>query len=875
LKLKGSQIEFIEKDLFAKGILLDELREDLVDHICCEIEERIDEGENFMDAYHHAIEELTKRGLPDLHDESVSHLTSYGMLKNFFSTALRIFSKSWTFSAIRIFGLALGISVFLLSLLYLTYENSYDTFHKDASDIYRIGRITDRGKITSTTFALVPALQQEFPQYQFTRFFKDRSSPLFRRGEKQFYEGNMIFADDSFTQFFRFEGFKGDANTALSAPYSVVLTEAAAEKYFENAPQLGDVVDFKWGEEYHPLKITGLIPQWPANMHIQFDVLISFETAMAIFPAGITESWDMNYCYNYVKLPSGSQPSSFESSFESFIKKHVKNEDRNYQTYLGFLQPLVGIHLQPEILSAYTNITDPNYPKLAVAIGFLVLAITSINFITLTVAQFHDRAKEVGIRKAVGATRRQVILQFVFETFLFVTLSFIFGIGGLYLFIDLFNQFMLTHLAVSMASLGWIIWSVPLLILLLTIITGLYPAIFFSTQNIMETIHLKKRRAGVSLRKVLLTLQYVIAATLITFCIVLFMQIDYVENKPVGYNKDQVLYIPHGRTIRDNPDLFKSLALTNPGIENVSLSFYKPTDHVGNAIDVKVDGEESVKIAATSVDEDFFETFKIDFVQGGPFQKEGMDPNGVFILNEAAVKYLQLDDPLSTTLQASFQTGSPTLPFEQRTGKVIGVVRDVHFESMHTAIKPLIFMAKPYWYFYINVRVSGQDIPSSIAHLESTWKQISPDLPFEYTFLDSEFEKLYQKERRLADGLGVMALLALITTCLGLFGYMRFMSQQKTKEVGIRKVLGASLVQISSLFSREFFTALLIANVIALPFGYYLSNTWLQQFDYRIGVSITPFVITFLTLVSISFLTVLKELIKVMRIDPSSTLRYD
>ncbi len=875
MKLKGSQIEFIEKDLFARGILLEELREDLVDHICCDVEERINRGENFMDAYHHAIEKFTKRGLPDLNEESVSHLTSLSMLKNFFTTSMRIFSKSWTFSSIRIFGLSLGISVFLLSLLYIVYENSYDDFHENAADIYRIGRVTDKGRVASTTFPLVPTLREDFPQYQFSHFFKDRSNTLFRRDEKHFYESKMIFADEYFTQLFHFEGFKGNANTALSAPYTVVMTQAAAQKYFSNAPQLGDVVEFKWGDAYYPLKITGLIPQWPTNMHIEFDILVSFETTRSIFPGGIIDSWDMNYCYSYVKLPPGTNPSVFENSFSSFVDSHIKDTEKPYQSYLGFLQPLTLIHLQPEVLSAYTNITNPSYPKLAVGIGFLVLLITSINFITLTVAEFHDRAKEVGIRKAVGASRRQVILQFVFETFLLVTLSFLLGLSGLYLSVDLFNKFMLTQLAVSIQSLGWILWSVPLFILVLTLLTGLYPAIFFSAQNIMETIHLKKRRAGISLRKMLLTLQYVIAATLITFCIIIFGQVSYIENKPLGYDKDQILYIPHGRVIRDNPHLFKTLALSNPSIENVSLSFYKPTDNVGNAIDVKAEGQEQVKLAAASVDEDFFATYKIDFIVGGPFQKDGMDLNGVFILNESAVKYLHLDEPLGTTLETSFQTGNPTLPFEQRTGKVIGVVKDVHFESLHTAIKPMIFLVKPYWYFYINVRINGGDISSSIAHLENTWNSLFPDLPFEYSFLDAEFERLYQKERRLADGLGIMALLALVTACLGLFGYMRFLTQQKTKEVGIRKVLGASLIEISTLFSKEFVIALLIANVVAIPVAFYISSLWLQSFDYRIEITALPFVITLFGLIGISLLTVLKELIKVMHIDPSSTLRYD
>lgn len=875
MKLKASQVEFIERDLEKRGVAYDPLREDLVDHICCEVEEKMEAGKTFMDAYQEVALRFVRRGLVELNTETTSILSLMTMTKNFLTTAIRIFQKSWTYSVIRIFGLSLGISVFLLAVLYFIGENKYDDFHPDAENIYRMGRLTDHGKVATTTFPLVPTLREDYPQYRFTHFFKDRSKSLFRKEDKLFYESNMIFADVEFLQFFHFKGFKGNPASALRDPFSVVLTEDVSRKYFGRIPELGEVLDFKWGEEYYPVKITGLIPEWPSDMHIQFDVLIAFETTKTIFPGGIINAWNMNYCYSYVKLPSGVPSAQFESSFEDFVKQRVPDEGKAFTAYLGFLQPLTLIHVQPEVLSGYTEVTDPNYPKLALAIGFLVLFITSINFVTLTIAQFHERSKEVGIRKAVGASRRQVILQFIFETFILVTVSFLLGICALYFFIGLFNQFMPAQLSFSIASLGWMLWSVPVFILLLTLVTGLYPAIFFSAQNIMDTIHLKKRHSGISLRKILLTTQYVIAATLITFCIIIYNQVDYVQHKSVGYTTDHILYIPHGRDIRDNPEVFKTMAMKTPAIESVSLSFYKPTDNVGHAIDVRVGGNEPVKVAATSVDDDFFGTFGIDFVHGGNFQNSGMDITKVFILNEAAVKFLELDDPLAATLETEFQTGSPSLPVEQRTGKVIGVVRDVHFESLHTAIKPMIFMVKPYWYFYINVRINGHQVPAALAHLESTWRELFPDLPFEYTFLDSEFEQLYQKEKRLAGGLGAMAILALVTTCLGLFGYMRFVAQQKTKEVGIRKVLGATLFQISSLFSKEFIIAIGMANLISIPVSYYVSTQWLQNFTYRIDFTVLPYIITLVLLGVISTVTVLRELIRVMHIDPSATLRYD
>ncbi|MEZ4971748.1 MAG: FtsX-like permease family protein [Cyclobacteriaceae bacterium] len=875
MKLKDSQIAFIEEDLHRRGITFDPLHEDLVDHICSEVEVQMARGVKFMDAYKLAVGRFQKRGLDELNSETVSILNSFNMIQNFLITIWRVFKRNMVYSAIRIGGLALGISVFIISLVYLRSEYSYDAFISEAGSIYRIGRTVEGAQIATTTFPLAQSLRNDYPDYTFTHFFKDRSRTLFRKEEKSFFEPGMIWADENFLTIFQFKSFIGNPATALKEPYTVVLTSQMGEKYLGRAPKLGDVIEFKWSEGFHPLKITGILPEWPSNMHIQFDFIISFATAESEFPADILNSWNMNYCYTYVKLPDNITPGQFENTFDGFAKKYVADTERPTSSYLGFLQPVMAIHLQPEVRAEYTNTINPVYPKLAVAVGFLVLLITGINFITLTIAQFHDRAKEIGVRKAIGASRRNVILQFVFETAALVTFSTLVGMALLFVFARLVNNYLGIDLNVSVSSLGGIFLGIPLLVLVLTLATGLYPAIFFSHQNILETIQYKKRRSGFSLRKLLLISQYLIASTLIIFCLVIYKQVDLVEHMDVGYDREQVVYIPHGRTIRDNPDVFKAKALESPAVESVSLSFYKPTDAVGNAIEVKSDGQEKIWIAATSVDEDFFETYHIDFVQGSNFERDGMDLEKVFILNESAVTALGLDEPIGATLETEFKTGDPNQPVEKRVGKVIGVVKDVHFESMHSAIKPMIFLVKPYWYFYINVRVNGKDVKGALAHLESTWSEMFPEFPFEYAFLDEEFSRLYKKEEQLASGLILMAGLALITTCLGLFGYIHFVTQQKTKEVGIRKVMGASMLQISNLFSQEFMGAIIIANVISWPVAFYVSNLWLQNFNYRIEMTVLPFVVTFVALVIISVLTVARELIQVMRIDPSKILRYD
>ncbi|WOK04722.1 FtsX-like permease family protein [Imperialibacter roseus] len=875
MKLKDAQIELIEKDLRRKGITYDPLHEDLVDHVCSEIEERMEKGESFRNAYDQVMDRFEQRGLPELNKETLSILSHFTMLSNFLTSSLRLFKRNMLYSAIRVVGLSLGVAALLLSLFYYNYEQSFDSFHPHADHIYRIVRTTEAGKVATTTFPLAETLQNEYPDYLFTHFFKDRSKTLFRKDNKSFYEEKMIWADGNFLQIFPFEDFQGNPVNALQEPYSVVLTSVAAEKYFNQPVSPGDLLEFKWNGDFSTLKVTGVIDRWPDNMHINFDFLVSFSTAEALFPPSITDSWNMNYCYTYAKLTPAASKEQFEESFPAFVTKYVKDTEKPSEAYLGFLQPVQSIHTDPSVITNYTNVIDPIYPQLAVAVGLLILIITSINFVTLTVAQLHERAKEVGIRRAIGASRGQVISQFVFETFLLVTVSFVLALLILPASIDGFNYLMVSNVTLDLSQHLWLLLALPGLIIVTTIVTGLYPAILFSRSNIAESIQLKRRKAGVFLRKALLTLQYVFASALIIFCIVIFEQIDYLQNQSIGYSKDQVVYIPHGRQIRDNPDVFKNSVMANPAIENVSLSFYKPTDGIGNTIGVTYNGQEEVKIAANAVDEDFFTTYKIDFLQGHGFEKAAGGDTRSFILNESAVKLLGIDNPLEATLDTEFNTGDPGEPVEKRKGKVIGVIPDVHFESLHSTIKPMIFLVKPYWYFYINVKLDGNRIPEGLAHLEATWSNMFPEFPFEYAFLDDEFARLYQTEKRLAGGLGSMALLALITTCLGLFGYIRFVTQQKTKEVGIRKVLGASYLHISNLFSKQFLTAILLASAIAWPVGYYVANEWLQNFGYHVSLTATPFVATLVLLLVISTGTVARELLRVMKLDPSKTLRYD
>lgn len=874
MKLKDSQIEQIEQDLKARGITYDPLLDDLLDHICCEVEEQMENGLVFMDAYHLVISTFEKRGFEDLNKETTTLLNYSTMFKNTFIVTGRLLKNNLSYSLIKIVGLSIGIASLLLGFIYMKYETTYDQFHPDAERTYRMGRIIDRGQIITTAFPLVPALRTDFPEYQFTRFFKDRSKTLFRNGETAFFEPGMIWGDKDFLKFFEFPGFIGDKETALREPFSIVLTEQMALKYFRDIPEIGERIEYKWNGKFYPLTITGIIPEWPENMHIQFESILSFKTSLQVFPQDISDGWTMNYCYSYVKLPPSVKESDFTNSFESFVKKHVKDTEKGYETYLGFLQPLTVIHLSPGVLASYTQTMNPIYPRLAFGIGLLILIITSINFITLTVVQFQYRSKEVGIRKAVGATKKQILVQLVFETMIIVSISLLFGLGLVYLFIEPVNNFLSLDLKFMTLLKDSTLLIIPGIIAILTVVTGLYPSYLFSKKDVMQTIEAQSR-SRVSFRKVLLTTQFLIAAVLITFTFTLNKQVNYVQGQEPGYQKEQVLYTPYARQIRYDSKPFKTKAEAHPGVEAVALSFYKPTDDMGFTTEIRANENEAVPLTTSSVDEDFFETFGIPIVQGRNFRDSEADQQNAFILNESAVELLELDDPLSAQIKTEFRTGNPTMPVEQKTGQVIGVVKDVHFESLHNEIKPMVFIMKPYWYYYINIRIAANDYPETIKHLENAWSELFPEQPFDFYFLDDEFELQYAKENQLAKGLTAMAVLAILTTCLGLFSYVRFITQQRTKEVGIRKALGAGIFNISQLFTKDFVVAILIANVLAAPISYYVSEQWLQNFAFRIDVTFWPFLLTLVGLAALAVLTVLKELLKIANLNPTSALRYE
>ncbi|MDN5202477.1 ABC transporter permease [Fulvivirgaceae bacterium BMA10] len=876
MKLKDQQIEFIERDLRARGVSYEPLLEDVLDHICSEVEMKINNGARFMDAYQAVVMKFEKRGFVQLNQETTNILNPTTMLKNYWLIALRSLMRSKWYNAMKISGLAIGITCFLLTWLYFQFEFSYDQFHNNADHIYRLGRVGKTNKVGVTAFPLVPALKQEYPDYLFTRFFKDRSKTLFKNGDKTFMEENMIWADKDFLKVFTFRDFTGNEETALREPFSVILTQSAAQKYFDDTPEPGTVIELRWNGAYYPLKITGIIPEWPDNMHIDFDIIISFETGMQVFPGGITDSWTMNYCYSYVKLPVNTLASDFESTFEDFVNKYVQHDHSAYQSYLGFMQPVRDIHLDQDVIANYTKTTNPNYPKIALAIGLLVLIITVANYVTLTLAQFQDKAKEIGIRGVIGATKKQLLFQFGLEACISVVISVALAVVLLHYTLDPFNVFLNTHLTLDELWFSQIIYLLPLFIFLITFIVTTFPSMIFWGRNMVDIIDFKHQKRGTTLRRILMVFQFFIASCLLISSIVTYDQMNYIRDKALGYEKDQILLIPRGRLIRYDTQPFKTAALASPGVKSVSLSMYKPTDYVGNMIDVQTASGEPSKIATAAVDHDFFTTYEVPFIAGRDFSDEiATDQKQAYIVNESALTLLNIDEPIGHRLAVEFKTGDPGQPVENREGEIIGVVKDVHFESLHHNIKPMMFIIKPYWYFYISCKLDAQRTTEAINHLEQSWEKLFPDEPFEYSFLDDQFALTYQTEQRLGQGLMIITILAIFMAALGLFGYAQFIMRQRIKEISVRKVLGARVWNITMLLSKEFLISIFIASVASFPLTYYLAEKWLEDFAYKTSLSWVIFSIALLILLLVTSLTICQQIVRIVMIQPSKTLRYE
>ena len=805
------------------------------------------------------------------------------MFKNYFNIALRNLWKNKGISAINILGLSLGIATCLLILLFVQKELSYDRFNEKADRLYRI---TFEGKMqggeireASVMPPVAQTLKNDYPEVEEATRLQFSGTPRITYGDKIFTD-RLAYADSNFFQVFSLPLIKGNAATALAEPNTVIITTTLAEKYFGDAEPIGKVITLK--DRNASLTVTGIIHEVPENSHFHADLFAS----MSGLAEARDQSWMTSNFYTYVVLRKGSDPQQLESKFPAMIEKYIGPqlqqgmgltfaEFKNKGNSLGFnLQPVTDIHLHSNLTGDMEAPGDIKYVYIFSAVAVFMLLIACINFMNLSTASASKRAKEIGVRKVLGSAKSQLIKQFLLESLFVTGIALLISIGLVYFLLPLFNQLTGQQLKFNLTDHPY---TLPLLIgfgLFTGILAGSYPAFFLSSFQPVAVLKGKfstgKKTSG--LRSGLVVFQFIISISLIIGTTVVYKQLSFIRHKELGYNKDQVLVIEQTNWLNANQDIFRSYLLQDPAVQSVSISGYLPAGNSnGNNFILSADNnsQQLVKTLRYDVDENYIPTLGISMVKGRNFSPGfGTDSSGI-IINEAAAKsFGWTDDPMTHTLSHLNNDGS------KQSYHVIGVVKDFHFRSLHESISPLVMvMGKDYGTMIVKVKAA--DINALLGRIQAKWKGLHAEAPFAYSFLDDRFNNTYKAEQYIGRILGVFAGLTIFVACLGLFGLATFMAEQRTKEIGIRKVLGADVSGLVAMLSKDFLKLVLIAFIIASPIAWYVMNRWLQEFAYRISISVWVFAITAFLAAVITLLTVSFQALRSARANPVKSLRSE
>lgn len=801
------------------------------------------------------------------------------MLRNYLKTTFRNLKRQKTQSTINILGLAIGLMCCILILLFVRDELSFDKFHENHDRIYRVTRcwLNEDGAV-SLHLAFVappigPLLKNDFPEIEHAVRIIGTGGLLVSHGDTYFEEDLFFFAEEDVFDLFSFNMIKGDPSTALTDPLTVVITEEMAHKYFGSEDPIGSTMRVEAGGQAADLKVTGVITSLPHNSHFHVDFLGSFKTYEAIVGDDELQSWRSNNYATYLLIQENYDIDLLKQQLNPFIDRHL-DEGRSQRTQL-VLQPLTAIHLHSHLDSEIEPNSDITYVYIFSVIAFFVLMIAAINFMNLSTARSSHRAKEVGLRKVVGANRSQLIKQFLSESLLTSFAGLAVSLILVKLFLPRFNQFIDRELVLNLSENMALPAALIVVAVFVGIVSGLYPAVFLS--SFKPALVLKgtkeQRRRKLSLRTVLVVFQFAISIVLIICVGVVTSQLEYIRNKDLGFDKDQVVILPSNPRISSQLESVKTQLFENQNIISVSAAKRVPSGRLLDSSGARViRGEKSgtidFMIALLRVDHDYIPTFGMELAAGRNFSKEmPTDTTNAFILNETASREIGWSSP-QDAIGREFGYGL-------QEGQIIGVVKDFHFESIHHTIAPIVMVLSSHSLNQVAVRISPNDIPGTMAFLQRKWQEFRPNYPFSYYFVDERFDQQYRSENKLLQLFGYFAFLAIFIACLGLFGLALFTAEQSIKEIGIRKVLGASVSSIVFLFSKEFSKWVLLANIIGWPVAYFAMMKWLANFAYRTSLNVWTFLLAGALALFIAILTVSYHSLKAAVADPVKALRYE
>jgi ABC-type antimicrobial peptide transport system permease subunit len=778
------------------------------------------------------------------------------MFKNYIKIALRNIKRQKGYSFINIAGLAIGMACCILILLWVRHEVSYNRFHENADDIYRVYSDFhyDRGifPFSNIPQTVGPEIQNKVPEVQFAVRILDDALTV-KHGTDIFYEKEILYVDPSFFDIFTFPLVQGDSKTAFSEPYSVIISESMARKYFGDEDSLGEVVTM---DREYQLKVTGVIKDVPDNSSIRFDFLIPYSFLDAIgYDTNNRNAWN---CQTYVLLNENISPQQVGQKISGWPKEYVQEEEAYFR-----LQPLKHIRL-------YTlggELGSIKYVYIFSFIALCILVIACINFMNLATARSAKRAREVGLRKVVGAGRAQIIRQFYGESLFMIVLALGLAIVLVEFLLPLFNRISGKNLALDLSG-NLMIYLVLICIALFTgILSGSYPAVFLSSFLPVKVLKgsFQSSSANPTFRKVLVVFQFSLSIILIICTALIYSQLQYIKNRDLGFDRENLIYIGMNDMIAQNYEAIKSEMLQNPYILNVTRTFQIPSYNRYSA-DADWEGKDpsqKIMLNISIVDPDYLDTLKLEIIEGRNFSWDLSTDTSHCILNEEAVKQMGLYSPVGKWLRHG------------EKGEIIGVIKNYHFMPFSYEIQPLMLLYNPQNFRYAMIRIGGKNIPQTLGLLEKLWNKFAPEYPFEYHFLNEDFEEIYKRERQMGEVFRYFTFLAVFISCLGLFGLASFMAEQRTKEIGIRKVLGASVSGITILLSKEFTKWVLVANIIAWPVAYFAMNKWLQGYAYRVKFSLLTFVLAGVLALVISILTVSYQAIRAALANPVDSLRYE
>jgi putative ABC transport system permease protein len=808
------------------------------------------------------------------------------MIRNYIKSAYRSLIKNKGFTVLNVLGLSLGLASCLLIILYVADELSFDRYNTKADRIYRVNEDLKLGENNVLYAVAMPPLAQtlknDFPYIENTVRLKNAGSAHVKKGTTVILENNIAYADPSLFDVFTLPMINGSSATALKEPNSVVLTETIAKKYFNSVNVVGQTLTF----DNNTFKVTGVIKDIPRQSHFNFDFFISMST----FPDSRSTEWLRSDYNTYVLFKEPADHKKLEAALPAFLNKY-SGEQMQSQLKMSMaafeksgsffrlnLTPLTDIHLK----SNRTGELGPNgtvqYVYIFSAIALFILLIACVNFMNLSTARSANRAREVGVRKVLGSAKKHLITQFLTESIMVTFAATVIALFATVALLPAFNQLSGKDLAISAQTLRWLVPALLFIILFVGAMAGSYPAFYLSSFQPIDVLKGKLSAGfkGGGLRSFLVVLQFSISIFLIIGTLVIYNQLNYIQTKNLGYNRNQVLIVQNTFELNNQAQVFKQEVKQLPGVIDATLTGFLPTANLKNTSiffkDASFDQKKALFPQTWEVDEDYINTLDMKMAAGRSFSSQMLTDSSGIIINEAAAKFLGLKDPLDKPLYRS--NGGKQDISNSKEYHIIGVVKDFNFSSLRDVISPMVLvLARNSG--ALSVRVNTTNLPFLLSQIKDKWKELSPNVQTNFSFMDQDFDASYRVEQRVGKIFIVFTSLAIVIACLGLFGLAAYAAEQRTKEIGIRKILGASIATIAGMLSFDFIKLVFIAILISLPAGWFLMNKWLQGFAYRVNIQWWVLGLAGVTAILIAFITISFQSIKAAIANPVNSLRSE